>query len=209
MQGAACIRYTCPTMAARLLRSIHLYLGLLLTPWICMYAISTIAMNHREVHSAGGGDQPEWTPESGTWTVAIPAETDPKTKARIVLAALGMEGAHAVSAAKPGQVVIHRHGLIRPLRITYEEATGVVTIERRAETRLGPLLERMHRRRGYQQPFTADRIWAVSVDLVIVALITWVVSGLWLWWEIRAARLAGAACLAAGAAVFALFAVLL
>ncbi len=39
-------------MTSKLLRRIHLYLALFLTPWIRMYAVSTFAMNH----GAGLGD---------------------------------------------------------------------------------------------------------------------------------------------------------
>jgi hypothetical protein len=43
---------------------------------------------------------------------------------------------------------------------------------------------------------------AVSVDLVIVALVFWAVSGVWMWWDMRATRLWGAVSLLAGVALF-------
>ena len=33
--------------ASLIIRRIHLYLALFLTPWMLMYAISTVVMNHR------------------------------------------------------------------------------------------------------------------------------------------------------------------
>ena len=41
---------------------------------------------------------------------------------------------------------------------------------------------------GYATGYALDTIWAVSVDLVIVAMVFWVLSGLWMWWEMRVAR---------------------
>jgi hypothetical protein len=66
-------------------------------------------------------------------------------------------------------------------------------------------LERMHRRRGYHQPYLLEDLWAFSVDFVIAAMIVWVFSGLWMWWELKVTRLIGALVLLAGIALFALF----
>jgi hypothetical protein len=62
----------------------------------------------------------------------------------------------------------------------------------------------MHRRRGYQHA-ALDDSWAFSVDLVIAAMIFWVLSGLWMWWELRATWRLGALFAAGGLALFALF----
>jgi hypothetical protein len=35
-------------MFSKFIRQTHMYLALLLAPWILLYALSTIAMNHRE-----------------------------------------------------------------------------------------------------------------------------------------------------------------
>ena len=66
-------------------------------------------------------------------------------------------------------------------------------------------LERMHRRRGYQTDYVRDDLWAVTVDMVIIAMVFWVASGLWMWWELRVTRRWGAVSAAAGLALFALF----
>jgi hypothetical protein len=66
-------------------------------------------------------------------------------------------------------------------------------------------LERMHRRRGFQQAYATDDIWAFSVDLFIVAMIFWVASGLWMWWEMRVTRRWGALFGLSGVVLFALF----
>ncbi|MCZ6635698.1 MAG: hypothetical protein O7G87_20055, partial [bacterium] len=65
--------------------------------------------------------------------------------------------------------------------------------------------ERMHRRRGYQHKYALEDTWAFSVDLVILAMVFWVGSGLWLWWELKVTRLWGTVCLGIGIGLFALF----
>lgn len=64
------------------------------------------------------------------------------------------------------------------------------------------MLERFHRRRGYATGYALDTAWAVSVDLVIIAMVFWVVSGLWMWWEMTATRRSGAGALAVGVGLF-------
>ncbi|HEY3376976.1 MAG TPA: hypothetical protein VGL77_05715 [Armatimonadota bacterium] len=66
-------------------------------------------------------------------------------------------------------------------------------------------LERMHRRRGFQHNYALEDLWAASVDLTIVALFLLALSGVWMWWTLRAARRLGALALGAGFVLFGLF----
>jgi hypothetical protein len=50
-----------------------------------------------------------------------------------------------------------------------------------------------------------DTGWAVSVDLVIVAMMFWVLSGLWMWWEMKVTRRLGALAALGGAGLFAFY----
>jgi hypothetical protein len=43
------------------------------------------------------------------------------------------------------------------------------------------------------------------VDIAIIGILLWVASGVWMWWELRLTRRAGALCITAGLALFALF----
>ena len=60
----------------------------------------------------------------------------------------------------------------------------------------------MHRRRGFGGSFVADNAWAVSIDVVVVAMIFWVLSGLWMWWELKITRATGLAVALGGVALF-------
>jgi len=48
-------------------------------------------------------------------------------------------------------------------------------------------------------------IWAVSVDIFIVAMLVWAGTGLWMWWEMSVTRKVGALCLLGSALVFTFF----
>lgn len=189
-------------MASRLLRRIHLYLALFLTPWMLMYALSTMAMNHRKAFPET--PPPYTTLRDTSFDITLPDTENHRTQAAVLLAALSLDGAFTAQRKPNGPLIITRQTALAPHRITFDPSSRRLLIEQQ-EFRPNTFLERMHRRRGLQQPFLADTLWSFSVDLVIAAMIFWALSGLWLWWEMRATRTPGALTAAAGLALFAFY----
>lgn len=189
-------------MASKLLRRIHLYLALFLTPWMLMYALSTMAMNHRK--SFPETPPPYATLRDTSFDITLPDTENHRTQAAVLLAALQLDGAFTAQRRPGGPLIITRQTALAPHRITFDPSTRRLLIEQQ-QFRPNTFLERMHRRRGLSQPFLADTLWSLSVDLVIAAMLFWALSGLWLWWEMRATRSFGALAAAAGLALFALY----
>lgn len=183
-----------------------MYLGLFLFPWMLMYAMSTAVMNHRGFFAGiYGASPPTYQAERQfAFDGAFSRDADLRTMSRQILGAAGLDGSHAVSRRKDGALVITRHDLLNPRRLTYVPADRTVLVERLPH-RPNAFLERFHRRRGYATGYALDTVWAVSVDLVIVAMVVWVLSGLWMWWEMKATRRFGAAAIAAGVGLFAVY----
>jgi hypothetical protein len=197
-------------MTMKLLRRIHLYAGLFLAPWVLMYAVSTIVMNHRALFRDKVGTGPQWQQRSEhSFQGAFPADASPQLQARTILAWLGMEGAFN-ARWQPNQrsLVIQRQRLVDPVRITFTPSDNRVVVEAQP-AKTSALLERMHRRRGFEQDQAADDIWAFIVDAFIVTLLFWVISGFILWWQIKTTRKLGLAFALGGAALFAIYAALL
>jgi hypothetical protein len=196
-------------MFSRFLRRTHLYLALFLTPWILMYAASTFVMNHRVwFQSLYGGPPATLALErEQAFDAVFPEGAGAKQMAQQILASLDLEGAfNANPRPRDGAVIINRLDPITPRRITYYPAVKKVTIEKLPwESRA--YLERMHRRRGYQHDPVLEDAWAVSVDLFIVAVVFWVFSGVWMWWEMKTTRRWGALAAGAGIAIFGMFVV--
>lgn len=186
-----------------LLRRIHMYAGLFLAPWVLMYAVSTIAMNHRE-HL--GTKPPVFSKEyERRYNAVFSDSVTPRQRAEQILRDLGMDGAFNVGRpAADGTLVINRQDLVRPRRVTYKPVNNTVLVES-AEVSGPQVLERMHRRRGYAQPYARDRIWGVLVDAFVAISLIWAFTGAWLWWELKVTRRFGALCLAGGLALFVLF----
>jgi hypothetical protein len=191
-------------MFSWLIRRTHMFAALVLAPWVLMYALSTLAMNHKP-----------WFVRPGTPTVfteerrvvfnpALPADTEPGVVARQILDFLSLDGAHSANRRPDGTLVVFRNDLLTPRRITYQPASHTLVVERQQPTKTS-LLERFHRRRGYQTGYRLDTAWAVTVDVFIVGMLLWACSGLWMWWEMKVTRTAGAVALACGLALFAAF----
>jgi len=187
-------------MFSRIVRRSHMYLALFLSPWLLMYALSTMVMNHREWFA---GTAP-FVRESEMPFDAGPVSSGPADMASRILVSLDLDGAHTVSRRQDGTLVINRSGLVSPRRITYTPASGNLLVEKQ-EFRPSNFLNRFHRRRGYATGYGLDTVWAVTVDLTIAALVFWTASGIWMWWGIRPARAAGAAALLGGIGLFLAF----
>jgi hypothetical protein len=193
-------------MFSKIVRRTHMYIALFLFPWMAMYALSTFVMNHRDFFIAkyGRGPAPFEVERELTYNGSFPQDAEPRLIARQILSSLDLEGAHGANRRKDGAIVINRQDLVTPRRITYTPADGKLVIEK-MQYRTNAFLERFHRRRGYSTGYLLDTVWAVSVDLVIVAMVFWVLSGLWLWWEMKVTRGFGMLSLAGGIGLFAFY----
>jgi hypothetical protein len=193
-------------MFSRTVRQVHMYLALFLAPWMLMYALSTIVMNHRETfRQRYGGELVRWVVErEQTLESQFSPGAKPALMAEQILRELDLSGNFNANLREQGKkLVIVRTGPVTPRRISYTPADGKLLVEKQ-EFRVQPFLESLHRRRGYQSSMALDDTWAVSVDAVIVAMIFWVLSGLWMWWEMKTTRRLGAVFMLLGLALFGL-----
>lgn len=184
-----------------------MYLGLFLAPWMLMYGLSTMAMNHREWFKGYyRGQGPVWERESERQIATdFPAGTDSQAVADRILTHLSLKGRFGVRGKLTDEsMIIHRDDPVTPRRITYTPATSTAVVERQV-FRTNQFLERMHRRFGYGSGFGIEDTWAFSVDFVIVAMIFWVLSGAWMWWELKVTRALGALFAGVGILLFGFF----
>jgi hypothetical protein len=189
-----------------------MYLGLFFMPWMLMYALSTMAMNHRQFFvEKYGGEMVRWEREQEqTYSGTFPEDMEARAVGLQVLAHLRLDdGAYSARKSPDGQTVtIFRDDPVVPRRITYTPADQKLVVEKQV-FRMPAFLERMHRRRGFQSEFFLTDAWGLTVDLAITAMILWVLTGLWMWWELKTTRGLGALSFLIGAGLFAFFIVMI
>jgi hypothetical protein len=196
---------------SRLVRRIHMFTGLFLAPWMVMYALSTLVMTHHEyVNSFYTSKSPMMVKERELdYSRSFPTNLTRDAIAQQILNDLGVDGAHSVSGGENGRpLIIQRQHAMPHQRLTFDGSKSKIMIERE-EFRAPTVLERLHRRRGYKQPYALEDTWGFAVDVAVVTMVFWSLSGIWLAWELKTTRIWGALSFVVGLGLFVVFVALI
>src|SRR5258708_35097457 len=191
----------------RLIRDLHLYLGLCISPFVLTFAISVFFLVHSWL--------PRIASETSTTRIvsALPLPEDLQR----------LSGRPLIEALKPalekadvrGEVGFVRHmakeeKLILPVTIPGRETTVSITIATREaiivtrETGLADALVTLHKSPGQHGPdirmnWFYMRAWRWMADATVYVILFISVSGIYLWYVLRAERWVGFILLLAGA----------
>ena len=186
----------------RWMRSIHLYTGLFLVPWMMVYATSALLINHGPALREWLDIQPpkqevvrevEFTPSD-----SFPENLDQQAAA--ILVHLDLEGAHRVLPAQSNerQLKIFRMCARGNYIITWNRVEKSIVVQQQQPFSYIRLINFLHFKGGYSQPYLAHKLWAVVVDLVALSIVFWVVSGVYIWARRPTKRLLGGIFLLGG-----------
>jgi hypothetical protein len=166
--------------------------------------------HHESVNSFYGSKSPVMVKERELdYSRSFPTNLTREAIAQQILNDLSMDGAHSVSGGSNGRpLVIQRQHAMPHQRLTFDASKGKLTIERE-EFRAPTILERLHRRRGYNQPYALEDTWGFTVDVAVVTMAFWCLSGIWLAWELKTTRVWGALSFVGGLGLFIVFAALI
>jgi hypothetical protein len=180
------------------IRRVHLYMGLCLLPWVVMFGVSSIPLNHNSAPDPARWDHVADLTFDGE---IPPAGTDLRAFGRRMMDTAGISGGYFVNRASPRQVNVNHPNFLQPVRIIYHADQRRLIVEER-EFGLRQFLGGLHTRGGYDMGGFWDSVWAVFVDVVCVALILWIATGVYMWWHLPSTRVWGWTALAAGALCF-------
>ncbi len=195
-------------MVYRWLRDLHLYFGLAISPFVLLFAASVFYLNHGKLRSST-------PPAVETYrNLQLPDGFD------------RVKGREAVERAKPilpqvrtsGEigflryVASNRH-LIFPVSKAGMESTIDVDLDARSATvtrrrmDLWESLSHLHKMPGphnvaIRGNWIGIQVWRWFADTTIYLLLFISISGIYLWWAIKAERSTGLLLLTAGAATF-------
>ncbi|OHB78065.1 MAG: hypothetical protein A2Z25_24660 [Planctomycetes bacterium RBG_16_55_9] len=189
----------------RVTRSVHLYTGLFLLPWILIYGTSALCLNHNQWFIDKLNIKPPYW-ETVRQVDFVPDDTFPQApveQANAILEMLELDGAHNI-VGKPNrdQMIINRVCATGNYRITWRRPRSSITVEKQKSFSFYRLIHFLHFRGGYFQPYFVNITWAVIVDAVAVSMWLWVLSGAYLWWRRSRKLLLGMVCLVGGLLTF-------
>jgi len=186
----------------RVNRRIHLYLGLILIPWVMMYGASSFIISHHAWFRSQSDSPWDFLFER-EYRHPVPEKGDLREVATQILRENNLEGAFNVERRNPAELRINRNSFFNSTRLTYLINEQKLRAERQ-KFRWDQVLVRMHFRGGYHHPLFLNFLWAILVNVVCVAILLWVASGLVMWWRLTRLRVWGAVAIGAGALAFAL-----
>jgi hypothetical protein len=183
-------------------RRLHLYLGMSLLPWFLMYGVSSFVFHHPRPFNYLYGPT-EWKPRlERSYHLPVTPDGDGRASGAKILKDLGLEGAFGVYWPGPREFHVYRFDFWNATQVKYFlDEKRLVVLDK--TFRWDHFFTGMHARGGFEQASFGDDAWAVMVDLVGVAVMLWVATGIYMWWQVRQTRLWGALALAAGLASFA------
>lgn len=181
------------------MRRLHLYFGLFICPFVLIFAVTTIMLNHR------------WKAEVEVEKTSVPVRVEgvgELEQATSVLWQLNLSGEMhlrrgadqnllRVRVEKPGERTI----------VVVDLATQMAEVERQRRSLAGVLYylhfnPGPHKVRGLNWFFS--KLWGWSVDAVVCLLLFITISGVYMWALIKAERKTGLAMLGAGGVSFVL-----
>jgi len=177
-------------------RRLHLYLGLALLPWVVMFGLSSYPFNHPAQL------QPKWTVQfDRPYRLDAATTGDLHATGARILRDAGFSGGFYVNQPTPQRINVTHTNFMHPTRITYFIDQQRLLAEER-EFVWRQFLTSMHAHNGYALDGPLNKVWAVVIDLVCLALIVWIASGYVMWWLLPGSRSWGWIAIAAGVATF-------
>jgi hypothetical protein len=174
----------------RLVRNIHLSLGLASVLFVLTYAVSAVQMAHRI----------RLVPRVSEEDLRLPPGLTPRSLAAALRQARGYGGelGNPRATAQGFRVSIGRPGT--NYTVTYNASTGQAHVRHETRSFLG-MLNRLHHQNGLHHQDGRLNAWGWALALVSLMLLAIGVTGVWLWFVQHRDRLLGAALLGTNLAV--------
>jgi len=190
-----------------LVRRTHIYLALFLLPWFLMYGVSSLVFSHSSYFNERykKDNLPQWTVRfDRPYHIDIPADDDLRPAGAKILEEAGLKGAFGVYRPNAEKLNVYWFNFWDATQLTYFVKENRLLAEDR-RFRWDHILTGMHARGGFVQGSFLDDAWGVLVDIVCLAMLVWIATGIYMWWQLRQTRLWGSLALAGGCALFVAF----
>ncbi len=184
----------------KLNRRTHLYLGMFLLPWFLMYGVSSIVFSHHDLIGKHYDDgKPDWSKlYEREYHIEIPNGAGRAIGAQIMRENdIVWKGSWGTYAPNDREFVVYTFDFWSSDRLTYFVKENRILAERQ-RFRWDHFLGGVHARGEFDQDLLLADAWAVTVDLVMIAILLWITTGLIMFWGVRHVRFWGFLALGGG-----------
>jgi hypothetical protein len=188
----------------QLLRSLHLYFGLFITPFVLIFSISVLVLNHPQLISLLSPVPP--ARETKTRLDKIPYDTTDLLTARAIIQKLGIKGEVDFINQDNDRISfpVKKPGLLT--HVTIDKHTDSVFISQKQEGAYRAMAY-LHSMPGqHNQKIRGNsgfiKAWRVLADVVVYTLLFLTISGVFLWYFLRVERNFGYFSITLGVVLF-------
>ena len=195
-------------MFYRWTRDLHLYTGLFISPFLLLFAISVFFLNHAKVTPG------QWADVATVQGIEVPAGVnwaqglEGIAAARTILQQVGVDGeiGSARLVRQTGHVVIQVSKPGWEAGIDVDVNAHTATLSTRP-TSLWETLAYLHKMPGphnveIRGNWAPTRIWRFFADTTVYLVLFITITGIYLWWALRAERRIGLIMLSLGLLTF-------
>jgi hypothetical protein len=176
-----------------------------LLPWFFMYGVSALPFAHGKFFEGLFGKTEYTVIADHPYDLGVHAADEPREIGARLLDELGLEKtAYYIDASNPERIRLYRWDFRSSDRIFYFVSEKRLLAEKSSYP-FHNFLTGMHARGGFMQEGLLHDAWGVVVDIVCVAMLIWITTGIYMWWLVPKTRMWGALILIAGMASFAWF----
>ena len=182
-----------------ILRRTHLYLGMLLIPWVFIYAFSTFIFNHGSYFNKFRGEPSDWVQVwEKEYEVDIPRGQENLRKlAKRILQENGISNMRYGVRRTGQRLDINVQKFLTPERLVYLGRDRKLIAEER-EFFWPEMFVRLHVRHGWGSSGILQGLWSFAIDLICFSILIWIGTGIYLWWKISSTRKWGIVALGSG-----------
>lgn len=187
-----------------LVRQLHLYLGLFISPFILIFSLSALVFNH--VDYINQVSPIKKLPDIKTRLQRIPYDTTDLATAKAILRTLNLDGEVDFISKDDDHISfpVHKPGLLTKIRVDTHTDSVVITRQEVGPLRAMTYLHAMPGQHNAKMRGNSGfiKVWRVLADTAVYLILFLSVSGVFLWWFLKVERTLGVYALLTGAFLF-------
>jgi hypothetical protein len=187
-----------------LVRKLHLYFGLFISPFVLIFSISVLVFNH--VSYLNHAVPVKTLPAIRTKLDAIPYDTFDLGTARAIIRELNISGEVDFIHTDEGEISfpVKKPGLLTKIEVNRQNDSVLITRQEEGSLRGMTYLHAMPGQHNVKIRGNSEfmKIWRGLADVVVYLLLFLTVSGIFLWYFLKVERKVGYFAMALGVLLF-------